>query len=145
MTEWGKCVILNFDHTRVRHQHQISVTNITFWRIMMLVTDILSWRYAIQPGAKFNKIVSIFKQILRDLHRLPTSYYTRIHLTCHQHLNPVTNAFGLQHPLPTSIRLLHCISPINKSFTWSALPFSEFESDMIALVSSVPRIYQLPS
>ena len=24
----------------VRHQHQISVTNITFWRIMMLVTDV---------------------------------------------------------------------------------------------------------
>ena len=25
---------------RVRHQHQISVTDITFWRIMMLVTDV---------------------------------------------------------------------------------------------------------
>ena len=26
--------------SRVRNQHQISVTNITFWRIMMLVTDV---------------------------------------------------------------------------------------------------------
>ena len=26
--------------SRVRHQQQISVTNITFWRIMMLVTDV---------------------------------------------------------------------------------------------------------
>ena len=26
--------------SRVRHQHQVSVTNITFWRIMMSVTDV---------------------------------------------------------------------------------------------------------
>ena len=28
------------DLSRVRHQHQISVTKITFWRIMMLATDV---------------------------------------------------------------------------------------------------------
>ena len=39
VTKFGRCWQVKSPTSRVRHQHQISVTNITFWHIMMLVTD----------------------------------------------------------------------------------------------------------
>ena len=42
MTDIGDHVVTNVTSptSRVRHQHQISVIDITFWPIMMLVTDV---------------------------------------------------------------------------------------------------------
>ena len=48
-----------------------SVTNSIICQNVMLVTDMLCWRHEIQFGAinVINEILSIFKQILRGLHR----------------------------------------------------------------------------
>ena len=59
-------VFLHVDDIPIGH-------NITICQNVMLVTDMLCLRHGIQPAAKFNKNVSIFKQILRDLHRSATS------------------------------------------------------------------------
>ena len=40
VTRFGCCRQVTSPTSKVRHQHQISVINVTFWRIMMLVTDV---------------------------------------------------------------------------------------------------------